>query len=688
MDDEERDEILSYNELLDIVEAQYAEELDEENLYWKFKRIAAHEGPLSPKHPRYNGSAYNVLIEWEDGTSTYEPLDIVAKDDPVTCATYAKENGLLDTPGWKRFKRLASRKDKYIRMCKAAKRKSLREGDVYKFGVQIPRHVKQAKEIDAKNNNTFWQDAMDHELAQLHKFNTFHDLGVRRNKPDGYQMTKVHWVFDVKHDLRRRARLVTGGHLTNPPMDAVYSGVVSMRCFRIVTFLAELNGLKVKCGDVSNAYLESYSRERIVIIASPEFGELAGHMLQIVKALYGLVGSGRAYHDHFADKMRDMGFVPSKADPEIWMRDAGDIYEYVSIYTDDLCCAMRDPDAFFRSLEEDYKYKLKGTDQPEIRYHLGADFKRSPDGILCQSAQTYIERMLTNYKIMFGEEPHCANSPMEHTDHPEIDESRDCTDDERSRYQSLIGCLQWCITLGRFDICVCVMTMSRFRAAPKIGHLERLKRVYGYLKRTKKYSLRFRVEEPNMSEVDAIWKDFEWMHSVYGRPIEEVPLDAPEPKGKSLLTLTWCDANLYHDLITGRSVTGVLHFLNGTPVDWFSKRQNTVATATYSSEFVAARIAVDQVLDLRNTLRYLGVPIKTHAYLFGDNQSVVTSSTIPHSKLSKRHNAVSYHRVREAIASSAIRFFHCKSENNSADCLTKFLTWNKLHAILKPIFEQ
>ena len=192
LDDEEKDKILSYNELLDIVEAQYAEELDEENLYWKFKRIAAHEGPLSPKHPRYNGSAYNVLIEWEDGTSTYEPLDIVAKDDPVTCATYAKENGLLDTPGWKRFKRLASRKDKYIRMCKAAKRKSLREGDVYKFGVQIPRHVKQAKEIDAKNNNTFWQDAMDHELAQLHKFNTFHDLGICCSKPDGYQMTKVH----------------------------------------------------------------------------------------------------------------------------------------------------------------------------------------------------------------------------------------------------------------------------------------------------------------------------------------------------------------------------------------------------------------------------------------------------------------------------------------------------------------
>ncbi len=88
-----------------------------------------------------------------------------------------------------------------------------------------------------------------------------------------------------------------------------------------------------------------------------------------------------------------------------------------------------------------------------------------------------------------------------------------------------------------------------------------------------------------------------------------IPSDAPPPKGR-LVTLThYVDANLYHDCVTGRSVTGILHFINATPIDWFSKRQSTVETATYGSEFVAARTCVEQVIDLRNTLRHLKVQI-------------------------------------------------------------------------------
>ena len=65
------------------------------------------------------------------------------------------------------------------------------------------------------------------------------------------------------------------------------------------------------------------------------------------------------------------------------------------------------------------------------------------------------------------------------------------------------------------------------------------------------------------------------------------------------------DANLLHDIVTGISVTAVLHFVNTTSADWFSKRQATVETATYGSEFVAAKTTTEQIIDLRNTLRYL-----------------------------------------------------------------------------------
>ena len=149
---------------------------------------------------------------------------------------------------------------------------------------------------------------------------------------------------------------------------------------------------------------------------------------------------------------------------------------------------------------------------------------------------------------------------------------------------------------------------------------------------------------------------------------------------------TYVDANLYHDYLTGRALSGIIHVLNQTPVDWFCKRQATVEVATFGSEFVAARIAVDQIIDLRTTLRYLGVPILGKTYLFGDNSSVITNSTMPHSQLNKRHIALSYHRVREAVAcKDLLGFYHIPGTLNPADILSKHWGFADVWTQLKPL---
>ena len=150
------------------------------------------------------------------------------------------------------------------------------------------------------------------------------------------------------------------------------------------------------------------------------------------------------------------------------------------------------------------------------------------------------------------------------------------------------------------------------------------------------------------------------------------------------MTTSYCDANLMHDMVTGRSVSGALHLLNKTPIEWFSKRQNNVETAVYGSEFMAGRIAVEQIMELRYMLRALGVPVQGRSYLFADNMSMVTSSTIPSSSLKKRHNMLSYHRVREAIASGVIHLVHIPGVDNPADVLTKSLVHPTLYALTKP----
>jgi hypothetical protein len=120
--------------------------------------------------------------------------------------------------------------------------------------------------------------------------------------------------------------MVADGHLTDVPLDIVYSGVVSLRGLRTHVFLSELNGLDTWATNIGNPYLEAETKERLYIIAGAKFGEIEGHTLVIVKALYGLQSSGLCWHERFADCLRDMGFYPSKAESNIWMRPNGDAY--------------------------------------------------------------------------------------------------------------------------------------------------------------------------------------------------------------------------------------------------------------------------------------------------------------------------------------------------------------------------
>ncbi len=136
--------------------------------------------------------------------------------------------------------------------------------------------------------------------------------------------------------------------------------------------MAKLNDLDIWATDIGNAYLEAEMQEKVYIIAGPEFGELKGHTLIIFKALYGLRTSGLRWHERFADCLRDMGFIPCKAEPDIWMRQNGDTYEYIGVYVNDVAATAKDPKAITDLLQDKYQFKLKGTGP--ISFHLGCDF--------------------------------------------------------------------------------------------------------------------------------------------------------------------------------------------------------------------------------------------------------------------------------------------------------------------------
>lgn len=681
----EYEDIVAYNDICDYIEDDEHWGGDGE---WRFKAILDHKNGIRPGNKEYRGCSVNLLVEWEGGEKTWEPLTTKDKigimdTDEVTVAIYAKKHNLLHTPGWKhaRLRSIAKSEKQLRRHANQAKLHSFRTKPIYMYGFQVPRNYAQAIELDRANGNNKWQEATDKELAQIDEYETFEDKGKGYRPSHDYKKITVHLVYAVKHDGRHKARLVAGGHLTETPIDSVYSSVVSLRGIRMLTFISELNEMDVWATDIGNAYLESFTKEKVYIIAGSEFGDRAGHTLVIRKALYGLKSSGLRWHERFADVLRGMDFFPSKAEYDIWMRDRGDHYEYIAVYVDDLLICSKDPRKIISALEDDHKFKLKGTGP--ISFHLGCDFYRDTDGVLCYEPKKYINKMLDNYQRIFGCLPTKRASPLEANDHPELDTSELLDIEWTKIYQSLIGALQWVIQIGRWDISTAVMTLSRFRAAPRQGHLDRAKRIHGYLRKMRHGVNRIRTEAPDYSNIPE--KVYEWENTVYRGAKEEIPADAPRPLGESIVQTSYVDANLYHDLISGRSVTGDLQIWNKTIIDAYSKLQSTVETATFGSEYVATRTSAERILDLRNTARYLGVKVEGPTMVFGDNESVVNTASMPDSRLTKRHIALSYHKVRWCIAAKVIRYYHIRGKTNPADIVSKHWAMPAVWDTLKPL---
>ena len=228
---------------------------------------------------------------------------------------------------------------------------------------------------------------------------------------------------------------------------------------------------------------------------------------------------------------------------------------------------------------------------------MGADYYEDPDGTFVSQPKKYIYKLSDTYKRLLNEDPAKGyETTLDKIDHPELDPFEILERDMAAKYLTMVGQLQWLAILGRFDIHAQVATMSSFRAAPRQGHMDRLKRIYSYAIRTKGYAIRFRTELPDYSFLPV--QEFYWTYSVYGGVHEILPDDMPEPLGEAVTTTTIMDANLNHCLATGKSLTGCLHFVNKTPVDWYSKKQATVETATYGSELAAAKTATEQIMDI------------------------------------------------------------------------------------------
>ena len=505
----------------------------------------------------------------------------------------------------------------------------------------------------------------------------------------GYQQIRCHWIFDIKMDGRctRKARLVAGGHTTNPPSSTTYSSVVSRDSVRIAFLIAALHELDIWAADIGNAYLNAPCREKIWTVAGTEFGSDKGCVLIIVRALYGLKTSGASWRAMFSQTLKDMGFESTKADPDVYIRPATkpcgfEYYEMLLVYVDDILCISHDTSLTEKALKATYRLKDDSTGEPE-RY-LGANIKKfmvdgTPHyGLTCED---YVVSSIKNIELLLANDgddiglsrygKKASKRPFPINYRPECDVSPELNDDLSNRYLQLIGILRWAVELGRIDIYTEVSILSQHQCLPREGHLDAAYRIFWYLKKADCSRIIFdatTIDTDDRIFNDASkeeWKDF------YEYAEEPIPCNMPSPRGLELKITCYVDADHAANKVTRRSHSGILIYCQNTPIIWFSKRQNTVETSSFGSEFVALRLATELIESLRYKLRMFGIRVESTTDVFCDNESVTKNASIPSSVLSKKHNSICYHKVREAEASGAQRVGWISGNYNQADILTK-----------------
>ena len=148
-----------------------------EDGFYRFKCIKDHKGPYTSSDPEYNGSSYNLLIEWKPGEQTWEPVSNIIASDPYTCAAYAKEHNLLNTPGWKLLKRHARTAKKLIMTLMKSKYRQARASRKYKHGWEVPRDYAHALQLDIHNSNNKWIEAIDLKIEEFKEYQVFTDVG-------------------------------------------------------------------------------------------------------------------------------------------------------------------------------------------------------------------------------------------------------------------------------------------------------------------------------------------------------------------------------------------------------------------------------------------------------------------------------------------------------------------------------
>jgi hypothetical protein len=613
------------------------------------------------------GKEYRTLQVWvkwlgyPDEDSSWVDIAILVEDVPDALAEALST--MVDVPKkWEIWAKRRRSKQSRTQVGAVTAHKKTRE----QHGVYLPRNTTEALRIDETNGNNLWRDAIRKEWGNLKSNEVFKETTAE----DIVNSTRVPLIitFAVKIDGTRKCRICAGGHVTEASDDVITSSsVLKMETFKLLLTIAMSQNLRIINGDITAAYLHATTKEKVYCIAGKEFEEDDGKVLTIHKALYGLRSSGAAFHDHLANSLRDMGFHSSEGDLDLWMKTVDGRTDYIGIYVDDYIIVAAEPEIYDKMIRARY---IVGRSGPLTRF-IGCDVINGHDNKLYLSSKRYIAGIIkhaeTNHNIIINE----ADTPGVIDSHPEMDESPVLTAEMKREYQSLMGKLQWALTIGRIDITYEISSLSRFNANPRANHWTAVMRILGYLKKFPDYVLVINGRTPR--NTITVSPGAPSLKPLYPDAIEERSKNEPAPTGDSLNICVYVDSDHAHDQKTRRSCSGYIIFVNGTPLICKSKRQCNAESSTYAAEFSAMKSITEELIGLRYLLRSLAITVDKPSSVFGDNNAVIGSINDYGAVLKKKSHGIAFHMCRGASAADVLRSQHIRTNNNIADINTKTL---------------
>jgi len=536
---------------------------------------------------------------------------------------------------------------------------------------QAPKTI---RDILVRNDREEWLSSMEKEWNALMENDTFKFVP---SKEVSQQRIPVKWVYAIKSSGRKKSRLVVRGDVQKrqKDMDSEYPSPASnLSIMRVVMTWARKNKMKIWSFDVPTAFVKSDLRTEVdgeIYMQMPmginkrklmweELRQLAGvkdlsckhvrkvlkksqdEVIKLNKSLYGLCQAALRWYETMKEALLAYGFVMSKLDSCTFYKSDEHV---LVLHVDDSLVASKN-ESLFKAMREHFVDMWKVTVQELPFEHVGMHLKESEEGLHI-TQDKYLDKLLgvflSNKDYRKRTRGKSVVTPMEPNKYLTV-----AADDEVAKlpFRELTGSLQYLARISRPDIQYAVNTLSSFNNKHAKRHYEAGLRILEYVSNTRN------------------------MHLCMGTRVEE----AKEAELK-----VYVDADYASDVNDRKSVTGMIAFWYGSPIEWCSTKQKCITKSSTEAEYIAASVVANKAKFLSMFIEELttvnhGVDMDNISpfRLFIDNQpaiDTIENSNMVNSRL--KHVDVSYKHVQELNQAGILRVEHVSTDQNIADAMTK-----------------